>query len=148
MVFRYEGPCRRGQQRADHPHGEGLGGKHCRLARTAPSAARKGNAGVGRSGLSGSERCDSQAGATRQGFHEPALSLGRADRRDRTGEESHQVERALAGGACLCSDQRGLQVHESALPGPGQEPAPVAGDLCAGERVSGPSAAAGCARVG
>src|SRR6266571_7397912 len=58
MVLRDEGARGSRQQDEDHPHGGGDGGQRSRFGGAARSIARRGNAGVGRSGLSRTDRSD------------------------------------------------------------------------------------------
>ena len=56
VVFRDEGACRRRQQDQDHPLGRSDGGQCGRCQGAAGVAARRGDAGVGRSGLCRADR--------------------------------------------------------------------------------------------
>src|SRR6059036_3650779 len=75
MVLRDEGARGGGQQDEDHPHGGGDGGQRSRFGGAARSIARRGNAGVGRSGLSRTERSDPGVRAAGPGLHPSALPL-------------------------------------------------------------------------
>src|SRR2546421_12570468 len=75
MVLRNEGARGGGQQDEDHPHGGGDGGQRSRLGSAARSIARRRNAGVGRSGLSRTERSDPGVRAAGPGLHPSALPL-------------------------------------------------------------------------
>src|SRR5437870_8813941 len=69
MVLRDEGARGGRQQDEDHPHGDGDGGQRSRFGGAARSIARRRNAGVGRSGLSRTERSDPGVRAAGPGLH-------------------------------------------------------------------------------
>src|SRR5207253_989034 len=62
-------------QDEDHPHGGGDGGQRSRFGGAARSIARRGNAGVGRSGLSRTDGSDPGVRAAGPGLHPSALPL-------------------------------------------------------------------------
>ncbi len=75
MVLRDEGACGRRQQNQDHSLGGGDRGQRSRCHRAAGVAARRGDAGVGGSGLCGTDRGDPRSGAAGAGLYPSPLSL-------------------------------------------------------------------------
>src|ERR1700692_2612996 len=97
------------------------GGKCSRFHDPAPPAARRGDAGMGRSSLSRAKRGAARTRAARPGLYPPALSLQGSHRRGGAGEEPDQVQSAIQGGTRVWCAETEVWIHQAALSRTGQE---------------------------
>jgi len=112
-------------------------GQRRRLGGAARSLARRRNAGVGRSGVSRTDRTDSRVCAPGAGLYPSALPLQGSGGRSRAGEEPDEVDGALEGGARVWGDEAEVRICEATLSRAEEECQPAVCRVRAGEPVSG-----------